>query len=529
MTEHMPPPDLSSISVGWSFEPPAIPKAPVAPEPPPLEVEAPTRRGGRGVSGSARIPGEVFREMGKLYIGAVPGTTRSGLARQLVSRLAARGIDYHVRTVRRQLQGTVSSVPPEAEAELRSMFAENTPWVTAADLEAELIRRGVEIAPEERLSPFVPSKRIAVIAKVYLFLDRSISKRALAQRLSADLEARGVVLSFDSLQTSLAGHGQFVRREVMDQLIEYLGAHGLHSEEAALQRIEEWGDRFNTALAGRRLVSAKRLRRLSRYWQIQNKEASTRHVAQILRERLEARGVDLGIEHIQRAILGKAARVRLDLIREMEALVREQLPEGTSLESALAGTHWDGAATVNLAWVSCEPIVAMAHEWLERHPDVTMRQLALRVRATVRRMGYQFSESSAQSILAGNKKKTRGYVYRAMQKQFEGVSAPQIPEDHLIGAVPGAEFVDGESRRRAGVARKRSDKPPTLRAFIREARDYLPRAKSPHFAKLAALRAERIYGMSAPEALRRIEGRRRPAPSQKPTTARRRGLELPLF
>ena len=47
---------------------------------------------------------------------------------------------------------------------------------------------------------------------------------------------------------------------------------------------------------------------------------------------------------------------------------------------------------------------------------------------------------------------------------------------------------------------------PKLADFIREAKAYHPEARSPHFARLAALRAEMVYGLPADEAYRRITG-----------------------
>lgn len=47
---------------------------------------------------------------------------------------------------------------------------------------------------------------------------------------------------------------------------------------------------------------------------------------------------------------------------------------------------------------------------------------------------------------------------------------------------------------------------PKLAAFLAEAKAYHPDARSPHFARLAALRAEVLYGISADEAYRKITG-----------------------
>jgi hypothetical protein len=55
---------------------------------------------------------------------------------------------------------------------------------------------------------------------------------------------------------------------------------------------------------------------------------------------------------------------------------------------------------------------------------------------------------------------------------------------------------------------------PTLVDFLREARAYQPEARSPHFARLAALRAEILYGMPAEEAYKKITAGQKAATPQ---------------
>jgi len=67
-----------------------------------------------------------------------------------------------------------------------------------------------------------------------------------------------------------------------------------------------------------------------------------------------------------------------------------------------------------MAWVRAEPIVALAKTWLEQHPGMSKRQLAIRLSARIREMGYSRGHDALQPILVGWKKKTRRFVYRAM-------------------------------------------------------------------------------------------------------------------
>ena len=60
-----------------------------------------------------RTPGALFRAMGTLFRGE-KDCARESLARELLERLDTPHFDYHVRTLKRQLTGSVSEVPPDA-------------------------------------------------------------------------------------------------------------------------------------------------------------------------------------------------------------------------------------------------------------------------------------------------------------------------------------------------------------------------------------------------------------------------------
>ena len=59
-----------------------------------------------------RMPGSLFRAMGTLVLQR-KDCAREALAYELQEHLETLGIDYHVRTLKRQLTGSVSSVPRE--------------------------------------------------------------------------------------------------------------------------------------------------------------------------------------------------------------------------------------------------------------------------------------------------------------------------------------------------------------------------------------------------------------------------------
>ena len=368
----------------------------------------------------ARIPGGLFRAMAGYYLETrAEEVTREGLARQIAQRLGDDGIEYHVRTVRRQILGVVASVPPEVETTLKEIVLRDL-GLDEEKLTQVLAERGHVFEEKERLSPYVPIERLHPLTQLWLYHHRGQSKRTLARRLAKDLKTRGVKLSFDSLQGKLAGKGHLVRREVIDQIVAYLEPQGIHSEADAIAHREAGNDEISQSLEGRQFTTSERFRKLCRLWQLKHREGSSRRLAQMLRDHLESEGVKMSITHLQRAIGGKTPRIRQDLVVAMEELLKGSLPEGRTIDEELEGAQWNGTRNLDLAWVSCAPIAEMAREWLEENPGTSMRQLAIKVAATIRRMGYNSSHNTVQPILGAWKKKTRGYVYRAMLKQFPG-------------------------------------------------------------------------------------------------------------
>jgi hypothetical protein len=434
--------------------------------------------------------------MARLYLERRPGETREGLAKKIGARLADEGIEYHVKTIRRQLLGHVESVPPEVEAELETIVHGEL-GLDADRIRDVLAERGELATGEDRASPYVAIERTRVLIDLWLHFNPGRSKRFLGKKLQRDLAAAKTPLSFDSIVGKLTGRGKVVRRDVHDLLLRYLSEHGVHSEEEARAR-STTTDAVDRSKRGRRLVPADRFRSLCRLWQLNQRQASSRRLAALLRKKLAERGIDIGIDQLQRAIAGKTKRVRQDVTWLLEELVNETLPEGGVIDEQLASPKLTGLRNQDLAWVKCAPIAEMAREWLDKNPDTSMRQLSQAVATTVKRMGYSTSHNSIQPILGGWKKKTRGFVYRAMAKQLTGERSPRIPDEHLLSVLPKPP---PRPRRTPARAKKKAT---TFTAYIREVRKYLPNAQSPYFVQLAALRAEKMYGVSAEEAARKI-------------------------
>ncbi|MFN0167045.1 MAG: hypothetical protein ACKV22_11510 [Bryobacteraceae bacterium] len=123
----------------------------------------------------------------------------------------------------------------------------------------------------------------------------------------------------------------------------------------------------------------------------------------------------MNLDYLQRAVSGRAGQVRRQLQEALEDVLRQHLPPSQDLNTVLATTwrerqRWKD----DMDWVRAEPLVALAKSWIEQHPGMSMRQLAIRLAARIREMGHSRSHDTLQPILGGWKKRTRRFVYRAM-------------------------------------------------------------------------------------------------------------------
>ncbi|MFQ5937133.1 MAG: RNA polymerase sigma factor RpoD/SigA, partial [Acidiferrobacterales bacterium] len=378
-----------------------------------------------------RLPGDLLRAMGTLYLRKCPEASQGQLARALKCQLDAGGIDYHIRTLRRQLTGSVSTVPTKVEDAMRYIMRRIDGIKTNLDIERALAAEGLAVSPQRRRPDYVSTARILPLAQLWLVQNPKRSRRSLAIEICGRLVDRGIELTVDTLQVVLAGRQRNARREVLHVLLELLSMHGIDSEIQARRRCAELSQDIASYETARELQPAERLMRMALAWRVQMHEPSSRRLAVSLRARLKARKLDVSLRRIQEALDGRAKNIRAALVREMEALLRVALPEGQDVDEAIVKASGNTMRLIDLHWVDAKPIAYLAKQWLAEHPEASMRQLAIRVAKTARRMGYETSHNSIQPILGGHNKKTRGFVYRAMLKQFPG-NRQRVPTEHVL-------------------------------------------------------------------------------------------------
>ncbi len=398
-----------------------------------------------------RIPGAMLRAMKQLYFTLTPDSGRLDLEREILKGLTAKGIKYHVRTIRRQLGGDIESVPRFVETEMRNILARSCGLIDEKMVEQELDKASISVPDSARVGEYVSVLRVLPLVRLYLHFNPNRTKRYLAGQLSRDLKSRDVKLGINPLQLILGGNCRMARVEVLSLLVEYLEPNGVGSEEDALVMSKELAESVDASSSGRSLVKAIRFTELARIWQQASSGGSIRKLAALLGEELEKRGIDAKYSYLQKLLNADTGKGQRRILDALEDLVEKSLPEGKDIEEELRKNRSGRVAAGDVEWVQSLPIAELAKKWLEEHPEESRRSLALRVAETVRSMGYTTSHNTVQSIFAGRTTRTRGYIYRAVLKQFEGKSRSRIPTDHFLD--PAARYAA-----RSGSEESRSKK-----------------------------------------------------------------------
>lgn len=379
------------------------------------------------VSATERVPGAAFRAAVGRFVDQNKVMSREALARALRERLAASGVDYHLRTLKRQISGAVATVPPEVLSALRAVVVESVGDANCAN-DQILGSVAFDMNGAEVLPLYVAQQRVLPLVKLWLYLHPGRSKRALALRLRTELERMDIRLNIDSLQSILAGKQQLVRRELKDVLLAMLRENGIEDAAQAEARWNELSSEIRTSHEGRFFDDARKIHDIAREWKIVHKEPSSRKLALRLRERLAERGVEMGLPHIQKLVDGRAHRVRHGVATVIEDILRHEM---TTQPAAAPASASKQANELDLAWVRAEPIAEMARRFVAQNSDMTMRKLSIEISRVVEQFGFATSPNTIQPILGGHKKKTRGFIYRAML-EIDGQAA-LVPVEHVMG------------------------------------------------------------------------------------------------
>ena len=204
------------------------------------QAEAYAPGASRGGSTHGRVPGTFFRGMAQMFRRYHPNGSQKALALQIRKRLTATGVNYHLRTLQRQLSGTVSKVPVAVEKVMQQLVLECNAWSSEAEIERGLATLGISVPATERRPSHTPVETVVPLAHLWLHLNPGETNHSLASQIQQQLARRDITHSLVYLERILAGHKQgLTRREVREALLDLLAGHGISSERAAEAELQE--------------------------------------------------------------------------------------------------------------------------------------------------------------------------------------------------------------------------------------------------------------------------------------------------
>jgi hypothetical protein len=161
---------------------------------------------------------------------------------------------------------------------------------------------------------------------------------------------------------------------------EYLRDAGINSRAEAEARIQVEAEAIRRSLDARELVPIRRFHELCLLWLWKHRDATARQLSTALQQKLSERGVGMNLDYLQRAVAGRPRQVRRLLREALEDVLRQDLPPSQDVDTALATTSRERERRKHdMDWVRVEPIVELAKNWLEQHPGMSKRQLAMRL------------------------------------------------------------------------------------------------------------------------------------------------------
>ncbi len=327
------------------------------------------------------------------------------ILRDLSHALEKHGLSYHSRTLKRQLQGRIAYVPLALETEFLHWIKSRLPHESNAliknfDDEKQQLQHSDD--PQLYVNPEV----FRQLTQAYLWVRKGLSKRKLALLLEKSLQQKNIALGLETLQATLGGKTQKVRKILEDELRSLLKAEGYQNEKQLQELFEK--SRSDESLVSVVVESEAFLQVLEAY-RLRSPHHSKRQLALELQKRLKNKGYSYHLSSLQSILEGKTHRTRKVLLE--------------TLKEILESTGWNSTKSVEVFLDSLPSAVSAEHQYrpiqdltekidgiLQKNPGLTRRQLAILLRQDLLEKNFEFSLNTLQYILGGKTRKVRGIV-----------------------------------------------------------------------------------------------------------------------
>lgn len=335
-----------------------------------------------------------------------PGTpSQPVLIRQLCTALKKQNLQYHPRTVKRQLLGNIEYVPQALEKALVSWIkSQDKPIYKKLLLGFQNKKTSLESSADRSL--YVSPQFFNSMANAYLVLHKNLSRRRLALLLQSELKSKSFSIGLETLQAAIAGKTKKIRKILENELKNLFSKEGYADKtqiEDFLKKVEGNGKKEIEK------VAIGDLPEVVDAYLIRSEGISKRQLALRIQERLKKKGYVYHLSSIQSVIEGKTQKTKQVILETVNEMLKE---EGFSDPQRIRD-YLDSLPESQKHWhhyISAEKIPGLVQDLLKTYPSLTRRQLALALKEDLTQKNFDFSLNTLQYILAGKTQRTRGIV-----------------------------------------------------------------------------------------------------------------------
>jgi hypothetical protein len=324
--------------------------------------------------------------------------------RKLHQTLQKKGVSYHPRTIKRQLQGDIEYIPPFLEETFFAWLREAFPKLHD-QLQPIHQREKSRLAQSHDGDLYVAPGFFLEMADAYLFRHKDLSRRRLALALKDSMAQKGFPLGLETLQAALSGKTQKVRKVVEDQLLEYFLQEGF----SARSEVESFlAAHRGTDVPEVTKVDVGETAKSVEAFLLKVKGFTKRQLALHLKNRLTEKGYVYHLSSLQSILEGntrKTRKVVLDTLQEIFA--SEGVEAGPSLSPDQL--HWNH-------YVDATDVPEKVRRLTELHPRLTRRQIASLLREDLAKRNFSFSLNTLQFILSGKTKRVKKVVAELLEE-----------------------------------------------------------------------------------------------------------------
>lgn len=374
-------------------------------------------------------PHKVFgRPAQTLYGGLMKipkGPVQAQLIRELQSSLKEKGVQYHSRTVKRQLLGNIEYIPEALEEALLG-WTRQQPGAVYKKLLRDFTKNKNLLESSSEPSLYISASLFSRMVAAYLYLKKQLSRRRLAVRLQKNLEEKKILMGLETLQAALSGKTQKIRKCLEEEMRQLFFKEGFKSEAELLSFLQEADAKGRQEIER---VPTGNIHQWVDAYLLKSKDISKRQLALKIKGHLASKGYCYHLSSIQSVIEGKTKKTKRALLEA----VYDTFKEGGLFDTKSIAKFSDSLSEEQRHrhdYVDAKKIPDWVRQLLEKNPGLTRRSLALILRDDLEKNNFQFSLSTLQYVLAGKTQRTRGIVVELLGRYLTGSEFHDLVASH---------------------------------------------------------------------------------------------------